>query len=164
MKKLVVVENRPWITINSTQLLTEKGVEFYKTIYYTGSLLNSGKNETLLKRYADKTGIEVDIAENIMQLVEKMDAYYQMDDVVFLMNYDLKGDMCIDDFYSRINVKYALDKNHNREGKIWFYTTGGIDVQKTLRMAFGDHVINTTFGHIFAEQLDWDQDSIQHML
>lgn len=109
MKRIVVVEDRPWMTINAT-------VDWYK-----------------------------------------------LDDVVFLMDYDLKGDMGTDDFFQRINIKYALEKRkEHAEEKIWFYTTGGADVRTALLGNFPDNVIRVT--KFINDQLEWDKDSIKRIV
>lgn len=159
MKRVVVVEDRPWMTTEATEGLQKKGVTFYKTIYYPSLLLNSKEKELLMQEYQEKTGIPVEVVNGQREFIDKMDELYDLDDVVFLMDYDLKGDMAVDDFFSRVNIKYALEKRkQQREEKIWFYTTGGSDVRTALVSNFQDRVIRVP--HFMNNQLQWDEESI----
>lgn len=159
MKRVVVVEDRPWMTTEATVGLQKKGVTFYKTIYYPSLLLNSKEKELLMQKYRDKTGLPVEVVNGQREFIDKMDELYSLDDVVFLMDYDLKGDMAVDDFFSRVNIKYALEKRKQQgEEKIWFYTTGGSDVRTALVSNFQDRVIRVP--HFMNNQIQWDEDSV----
>ena len=80
--------------------------------------------------------------------------------VVFFMDYDLKGDMDRDDFFSRINVKYALEKDKDK--KIWFYSSGPRDIQGLLQETFPDRVISVPR---FSEgQLYWDEKQVKEIV
>lgn len=159
MRRIVVVEDRPWLTMDATVELQKKGVVFYRTIYYPSFLLNSEKRNSLMQEYKEKTKIQVDVVNEQREFVNKMDELYDLDDIVFLMDYDLKGDMAVDDFFSRVNIKYALEKRKNEEKeKIWFYTTGGTDVRAALLTNFPDKVIWVPYS--IEDQLQWDEDSI----
>lgn len=163
MKKIVVIEDRLWVTTDATVNLQAKGIAFYMAIYYPSRLLYSKEQEALLKDYKEKTGIEVEQVNDQSEFVNKMNELYDNHELVFLMDYDLKGDMGIDDFFQRINIKYALDKrNQNADEKIWFYTTGGSDVRAALLENFGDRVIRVP-GFIDG-QLQWDESEIRGIL
>ena len=109
MKKIVVVEDRPWFATDVTVDLQRQGIEFYRTIYYPSSLLYSEDKALLLQKYKEKTGVKVEEVHDQREFINKMDELYEKSDLVFLMDYDLKGDMGIDDFFQRINIKFLFN-------------------------------------------------------
>lgn len=163
MKRIVVVEDRPWFTMDATVELQRAGVEFYRTIYYPSVLLNSKERNALMEKYQKRTGIEVITVHGQREFIDRMNELYQIADIVFLMDYDLKGDMAVDDFFSRINIKYALEKrNAGGEGRFWFYTTGGADVKRVLFENFEENVVSTP--RFINSQLQWDKDAIMQIV
>jgi hypothetical protein len=163
MKKIVVVEDRPWFTMDATVRLQEKGIVFYRMIYYPSALLNSKDQNELMDKYKVKTKVEVIEVQQQRDFLDKIDELYREQDIVFLMDYDLKGDMSVDNFYSRINIKYAMEKRkENGEDRIWFYTTGGADVKRVLCENFENRVISTP--KFINSQLQWDEDQILKMV
>lgn len=161
MKRIIVVEDRPWRTTNATIKLQEKGVEFYKTLYYPGTLI-SGQEKNNLQEYEKQTKIDVETIKTQDEFVSKMEELYVLDDVIFLMDYDLKGDMNTEDFYSRINIKYAKEKREQGEFKIRFYTTGGADVKEILVEEFEDYIVSVPV--LQDENVYWDEKEILKMV
>lgn len=163
MKKIVLVEDRPWFATDVTVDLQRQGIEFYRTIYYPSSSLYSKDQDLLLQKYKEKTGVKVEEVHDQREFINKMDELYGKSDLVFLMDYDLKGDMGIDDFFQRINIKYALEKRKEQaEEKIWFYTTGGLEVRAALLENFEGRVIRIP---LFKDgQLQWDEAEIKRIL
>ncbi len=163
MKKIVVVEDRPWFTMDATLELQKEGVEFYKMIYYPSELLNSKERNKLLKTYEEETRVDVLTVNSQREFIDAMDGMYEQKDIVFLMDYDLKGDMAVDDFFSRINIRYALEKRKcQSEERIWFYTTGGADVKRVLYENFEERVISTP--QFINSQLKWDKEQIMRIV
>lgn len=162
MKRIVVVEDRPWITKDATVELQNNGVEFYKTVYYPSVLLNPKDSNRLMADYCEKTGIDVITINSQREFLDIMEELYQIEELIFLIDYDLKGDMSVDDFFSRINIKYALEKRNSGEERIWFYTTGGTDVKKILHDNFKDRVIKTS--KFVNSQIKWDLDMIAELI
>lgn len=163
MKKIVVVEDRPWLTMDATVELQKKEVVFYRTVYYPSVLLNSKERERLMTEYMEKTGIEVITVHEQREFIDRLEELYADEELIFMMDYDLKGDMAVDDFFSRVNIKYALEKQKSekekkKEERIWFYTTGGADVKRALFGAFEDRIIRTP--KYINSQLQWDEEEI----
>ena len=52
MKRIVVVEDRPWKVMQSIQTLQKEGVEFCKTIFYPNNLID--KKNILEERLFEK--------------------------------------------------------------------------------------------------------------
>lgn len=140
-KKIVVVDDRPWKMQESILELQKKGVVFIKTFYYPNNTLDRKIQYELMEEYKRKTAIKVVQINSQSEFIKHMDEMYGNSDVIFLMDYDLKGNMDRNDFFARINVKYALKKD--QEKKIWFYTSGPNDIKGILRETFPDNIIST---------------------
>lgn len=103
MKKIVLVEDRPWMATDAVRKLQEMGVTFYRTIYYPGVLLDTEEQDGLIKKYKETTGVEVDTVHGLRKFVDRMEELCQDPGLAFLIDYDLEGDMSIDDISSRVN-------------------------------------------------------------
>lgn len=157
-KSIVIVDDRPWKFQESIRKLKEEGLLFCKTIYYPNNMIPSETQDKLMEEYKRQTGMDVIRVEAQSEFVAQMDKLYADPDIIFLMDYDLKGDMNRNDFFTRINVKYALQKD--REGKrIWFYTTGPNDIKGLLRETFSDNIISVPNYH--AGALEWDEEQVK---
>ncbi len=139
MKKIVVVDDRPWKMQESIRELQNQGLFFLKTIYYPYNHMCS--NDIRIEEYKRVTSMDVIRADDMMEFIHMMDELYVRSDTVFFMDYDLKGDMSRDDFFSRINIKYAVAKDKEQR-RIWFYTTGPKDIKEILGKTFPGRVIN----------------------
>lgn len=157
MKRIVIVEDRPWKIQSCVKELQEKGVTFYKTIYYPNNSLTPERQEELLNQYIQDTGMEIERVNSQEEFVSKMDEAFDVPDTIFLMDYDLKGDMTREDFFTRVNVRYALAKGG---GRIWFYTTGPSDIKGILLDTFPGHVIRVK---VAADNMQgfWDEKQIK---
>lgn len=157
-KKIIVVDDRPWKMKECILELQEEGIDFVKTVYYPNNMLDTERQNALMEDYRKSTGIEVVLVDNESAFVTQMDLLYKTPNVIFLMDYDLKGNMNRDDFLARINVRYALERDQ-KERKIWFYTSGPSDIRGLLRKKFTDRVIDTPF---FSEgQLHWEKEQVK---
>lgn len=159
-KKIVVVDDRPWKMQKSIQILQEKGITFYKTIYYRNNTMDKKRQDKLMEDYKRDTCIEIVEIDNQSQFIEQMDILYSVSDIIFFVDYDLKGNMDRNDFFTRINVKYALKKDS--EKRIWFYTSGPNDIKGLLRETFPDNIIGTPNYHDGA--LYWDEDQVMSVV
>lgn len=157
-KRIVIVDDRPWKMKESIQQLQKENVVFYKTVYYPNNTLDRARQNTLMEDYEHSTGIDVVQVNSQSEFITQMDELYSVSDIIFLMDYDLKGDMNRDDFFARINVKYALAKDKD-EKKIWFYTSGPRDIRGLLLETFPDNVISMP---LFCDgQLYWDEEQVK---
>ncbi|MDE5590025.1 MAG: hypothetical protein K2J60_12965 [Acetatifactor sp.] len=157
-KKIVIVDDRPWKMQDCIQKLQKEGIIFCKTIYYPNNTIVRKEQQELMEEYKQSTGIEVVQVNDQSEFLVKMDELYVDPNIIFLMDYDLKGDMNRNDFFARINVKYAIAKDQN-EKKIWFYTSGPNDIRGLLRETFHDNVISVP---VYSEgKLEWDEDQVK---
>lgn len=155
MKRIVVVDDRPWKLQKCVKSLQNKGVSFYKMIYYPNNAIDQGTRDEMLGKFEKNTGIEVEQVNNEKEFLHKMDELYCIPDLIFLMDYDLKGDMDKNDFFSRINVRYARAKHEER---IWFYTSGPGDIKGMLMETFPGHVISMPL--FIGGQTYWDEKQV----
>lgn len=140
------MEARPWTVTDAVRKLQKMGAAFHRTVYYRGSLLDAEDRDILIKKYKEATEMEVDMVHSMREFVDRMEELCQDPELVFLIDYDLEGNMSIDHISDRINVRYALEKEKNGDtGRFWFYTTGGSDVQETLLRNLGERLV--PFGH-----------------
>lgn len=139
MKKIVIVDDRPWKFQVAVKTLQAKGVIFYRTIYYPSNTLGKDSEDRLMSDYKNDTKMKILQVNNQIEFLDRMDELFDELDTIFLVDYDLKGDMSREDFYTRINVKYAMTMGWER---IWFYTSGPSDIKGMLMRTFPDHVIS----------------------
>lgn len=157
-KRIVIVDDRPWKMKGSILKLQEAGVVFCKTIYYPNNMIARETQDELMEDYKKSTEMEVVQVNDQSEFLAQMDELYSVPDIIFLMDYDLKGDMNRDDFFTRINVKYARVKD-KEEKKIWFYTTGPNDIKGLLRETFPNNVISVPTYSVGA--LEWDEEQVK---
>ncbi len=157
-KKIVIVDDRPWKFQESIRSLQKGGVIFYKTIFYPNNMIPKETQDELMEDYKNSTKVDVIQVNNQSDFLAQMNELYNDQDIIFLVDYDLKGDMNRNDFFTRINVKYALLKD--REGKrIWFYTTGPNDIKGLLRETFPNNIISVPNYSLGA--LGWDEEQVK---
>lgn len=157
-KRIVIVDDRPWKMKESVQELQKKQIVFDKVIYYPNDMLDKEEQNELMEEFKMSTGLEIVQVNKQMEFVEQMDELYCIPDIVFFMDYDLKGDMSGEDFFVRINVKYALSRDREQK-KIWFYTSGPRDIKGLLRENFPDNIIGVP--KFFDGQLYWDEEQVK---
>lgn len=160
MKRIVVVDDRPWKVMCSIESLQKNGVIFYKTLYYPNNTLDKNNKQELMDKYKTLTHMDVVQVDTQKEFLDQMNELYHIPDIIFLMDYDLKGDMSIENFFTRVNVKYALLKNP--ENKIWFYTSGPSDIKGLLLNTFPDHIISTP--NFYEGQLYWDNNQVKEIV
>ena len=130
---------------------------FYRTVYCPNNELDKERQDRLMEDYKQSTGIEVVQVNSHSEFIVQMDELYKVSDLIFLMDYDLKGNMNSEDFFTRINVKYALVKDQEQK-KIWFYTSGPRDIKGLLMETFPDNTISTFFKFGL---LHWDEKQVK---
>lgn len=157
-KRIVIVDDRPWKMKESIQLLQKENIVFCRTVYYPNNVLDKERQNELMEDYKKSTGIEVVQVNSQSEFISQMDELYSVSDIIFLMDYDLKGNMNRDDFFTRINVKYALAKDQD-EKRIWFYTSGPNDIKGLLRETFSDNIISVPDFH--DGLLYWDEEQVK---
>lgn len=157
-KRIVIVDDRPWKMKKGIMKLQEAGIDFFQTIYYPNNMIARATQDELMEDYKKSTGMKVVQVNDQSEFLARMDELYSDPDIIFLMDYDLKGDMNRDDFFTRINVKYAREKDQE-EKKIWFYTTGPNDIKGLLRETFPDNVISVPTYSVGA--LEWDEAQVK---
>lgn len=164
MKRIVIVEDKPWTTGNA--VLRLKNETEIRIIYYPNSFGDDAEKDRLLNGLKEETNVEIDTVINQEEFVEKMEELYENPDVVFFMDYDLKGDGTLPP-EERINFRYAKLKEYG-EGqdvdsrKIWFYTTSGVINLEVIAHNFPEkvlHVDNYTDG-----QLTWDASEVSQII
>lgn len=164
MKKIVIVEDRPWVTEQDVLSMKKENIEIAAMIYYPNSNSTKQQQEELVQKFTNNTGVNVQWVNNQKEFVDAMDQWYADQQVVFLVDFDLKGDGSTN-FDNRINVLYVKDKEKQgtRNEKFWFYTTGNVDVKSILMAQYKDHVIDVDFD---SEQmlLYWDMEQIREMV
>lgn len=166
MKKVVIVEDKPWVTSHAVQCLQEKKVEVMRFVYYPNAFGDDAEKTKLIDDLRNTTQVQIDIVNNQEEFISTMEELYQVENVVFFMDYDLKGDYTVEPD-SRINIRYAKYKEYgeepdNAERKIWFYTVSGATNVEVISRNFPDRVL-----HIdeFKEgQLSWNTNEITHIL
>lgn len=156
-KRIVIIDDRPWKMKESVLQLQKENIVFYKTVYYPNDMLDMVSQAKLMEDYEKSTGIEIARVNNHSEFIIQMDELYKIPDIIFLMDYDLKGNMNSEDFLIRINVKYALAKDKN-EKRIWFYTSGPNDIKGLLLKTFPDNIISTDYDE---GQLYWDNNQVK---
>lgn len=157
-KRIVIVDDRPWKFQESIQSLQKAGVRFYKTIFYPNNMIPRVTQDKYMDNYKKVTGMDVIEVNDQSGFLARMDELYADSDVIFLMDYDLKGDMNRNDFFTRINIKYALEKDRD-EKRIWFYTSGPNDIKGLLRETFHDNIISVP--SYAAGALEWDEEQVK---
>lgn len=146
MKKIVIVEDKPWVTKRAVKDLLARGdVEIARIVYYPNSLGDNEEKKLLLSDFERETGVQIDTVHDQVTFVKKMEELYILDNVVFFMDYELKGDTTLD-ADSRINIRYAKNKEYGgntnpQERKIWFYTVSGVANVEIIRHYFPERTL-----------------------
>lgn len=163
MKKVVIIEDKPWVTQDAVKLLQDK---LEAVIYYPNNVGNPNEKEKLLRDFEDTLGRAVEKVETQEEFVRKMEKYYNDPEIVFLMDYELKGDTTVEPDM-RINLRYArykepMDECDLSQRKIWFYTTAGVDAVNFLESNFPQRVLPvSTFRN---GKLQWDTEKLDEIL
>ncbi len=162
MKKIVIVEDRPWVTEKDVLRLGKENIEIAAMIYYPNSNSTKQEQERMVQEFENKTRIKVQWVNSQKEFVDVMDQWYADEQVVFLVDFDLKGDGSTN-FDNRINVLYVKDKQGAGNERFWFYTTGNVDVKSILMAQFKGHVIDVNFD--FEQMLlEWKIEQIRKMV
>ena len=162
MKRIVIVEDRPWVTEKDVLRLGKENIEIAAMIYYPNSNSTKQEQERMVQEFENKTRIKVQWVNSQKEFVDVMDQWYADEQVVFLVDFDLKGDGSTN-FDNRINVLYVKDKQGAGNERFWFYTTGNVDVKSILMAQFKGHVIDVNFD--FEQMLlEWKIEQIRKMV
>lgn len=166
MKRVVIVEDKPWITSEAVLRLKEENANEVRIIYCPNAYGDASEKSELLDGLKEKTNVEIDTVKNHTEFVKKMEELYEKPDVVFLMDYDLEGDSTVPP-EERINYRYAKLKEYG-EGqvvnsrKIWFYTISGVFNLEIITRDFPDNVLHVD--RYTKGQLTWNDGEINHIL
>ena len=166
MKKIIIVEDKPWVTENAVCNLQKKNIDVVKMVYYPNSFGNEKEKKRLMDAFKEKTKVEVDEVYTQEEFVNKMEELYELENVVFFMDYELKGDFT-EEANKRINVRYARYKEYgegfnSNERKIWFYTASSVGNVAVLYHNFPDNVLLVTK---YSEgRLEWEEEKIDQIL
>lgn len=163
MKEVVIVEDKPWVTGKAVQNLQQKGVSVLRIVYYPNAFGDEDEKKRLIGELLKKTNVEIDKVTNQEEFVEKMQELYEADNVVFFMDYDLKGDFTMEPD-SRINIRYAKHKEkiNPEKRKIWFYTVTGVANVEVITQMFPGRVLRVdTYED---GQLVWNEDDMKKIL
>lgn len=166
MKKIVIVEDKPWATGDAVRRLKKGNVDVLRIVYYPNPYGDADEKRKLIRELEEKTSVQIDTVNNQEEFVEKMEELYAEPDVVFFMDYDLKGDRTVNP-EDRINFRYTKLKEYreNQDAnlrKIWFYTISCVTNLEIITHNFPEnvlHVDNYTDG-----QLTWDAREIDQIL
>lgn len=163
MKKIVIVEDRPWVTEKAVLEMRDKNIEVAAMVYYPNSNSTREKQEEKVKEFYAHTKVKVKWVSNQKEFEDVMDEWYKDEQVVFLVDFDLKGDGSTN-FDTRINVRYAKKQEKQEQGnkRFWFYTTGNVDVKNILATQFKNHVIDVL--EFLDMQVEWDMEQIERMV
>ena len=166
MKRVIIVEDKPWITQEAVCDLQEKNINVIKVVYYPNVFGDEKEKKKLMDEFKIKTNVEVEEVSSQEEFVNKMEELYQLEDVVFFIDYELKGDST-EEADKRINVRYARYKEY-REGfkpeqrKIWFYTASSAGNVAVLYHNFPENVLPVT--KYCEGVLEWKKDAIEQIL
>lgn len=166
MKKIIIVEDKPWVTQNAVCELQNSNVEVMRVVYYPNAFGDNEEKKKLLSDFKEKTHVEIDTVENQEAFIEKMEELYSQEDVVFFMDYDLKGDSTMEP-ENRINIRYTKHKEY-MEGmnvkvrKIWFYTVSGSGNVDIIMRNFPKNILYVK--KYMQGQLTWDMDQVKKIL
>lgn len=167
MKKVIIVEDKPWITKGAIKRLQNKSVEVFCIVYFPNKIGDVQEKEGLLNTLQEETGVLIEKVTGQEAFVKKMESLYSQDDTVFLMDYDLTSDSQYP-FDSRINILYAKHKEYEdtnvaqEDRKIWFYTVSGISNVELLQKNFPGHQLS-----VVSYQdglLEWDEKEIDKIV
>lgn len=162
MKKIVIVEDRPWVTEEAVKKIQEENIEIVAMVFYPNLNSPKQKQEQLIEKFKKNTGVDVKTVSSQREFEEVMDILYQKEENVFLMDFDLKGDGSTN-FDNRINVRYVKkrEREEHENKRFWIYTTGNVDVKNILAVQFKNHVIDADFWEM---QVEWDMDQIRQIV
>lgn len=167
MKKIVIVEDKPWITKEAVENLQNRAnTQVLSVIYYPNKFGDAEEKERLISDFENATGLQVEKVYDQDGFVKKMEELYSMEDVVFFMDYDLKGDYTKEP-EERINVRYAWYKEYGEDTlskarKMWFYTATGHTNVELITRFFPERVLQTASYE--NGQLKWNQDALDRVL
>ncbi|MBD5395629.1 MAG: hypothetical protein HDR71_15520 [Lachnospiraceae bacterium] len=152
MKKLVLIDDTPWRVEKSLQKLKEAGIVIERILFFSNEEIIPKEYERLNTLLIKTLDVQID-SINVMDFSEKLNQYYEKENVFIMCDFDLDE---VNTFEERINVKYANSKPDKGKGKIWFYTTGGKELKSVLFQNFRDQLIDVIS---FSEnQILWDID------
>lgn len=166
MKKMIIVEDRPWVVKNAVVELGKRDVSVEKIIYYPNSYGDEADKQKQLDEFKKTTKTPIITIKEKIDVVKEMERCYEESDVVFLMDYDLENDLSIlpDE---RFNLRYVKRKEYEdnmcaSKRRIWFYTTTGMEIVNYLQSNFPDQVVSVeSFRN---GMLQWDEKEIMKIL
>lgn len=167
-KRIVIVEDRPWVMEKAVKDIKGAGIDIAAVLFYLNyEELNSesGKdtNKYEVEQFIKNTGIEpVKFTSRTMR--ETVNKYYEMDDVVILLDLVLRPDEYTY-LKERMSVRYADEKRQDdpqkARKKIYFYTTSPEDTVDRLYEYFPEQVIDVL--DFVNNQVELDIDQIKEV-
>lgn len=166
MKKIVIVEDKPWVTLDAVCELQKKHISVEKMVYYPNTFGDEDEKQKLLREFTDKTKVDIVRVTSSEEFVNEMEKLYQQENVIFLMDYELKGDST-EEAEKRINVRYAKYKEYGegfdpKQRKIWFYTVSAVANVAILNRNFPEHVLPVIKYH--KGRLEWKEEALDQIL
>lgn len=138
MKKLAILEDRPWIMRKMLEpLRNQYMLNELIIIYYDGPKAHSNENANdILEEYATK-GVKVCRVNNL-NFEKTLNDLFGDEERIFFFNLVLTNDNA-SYFEDRINVVYAKKKKEYK--RIWFYTTADRKSIHKVKKEFGEQFI-----------------------
>lgn len=160
MKRIVLVEDKPWKARNQILEMERVGIHTEAVLFFNNMRRQQLSKQILewLEEFEKAIGQQVRFVGNL-DFNQVLDEYYSKSDVVIVMDLGLIGDGS-KVFSERINVRYA--KSKDEKDRIWFYTVGPRDQKALLFDNFPNHVLDADT--LEDEQLKWDEEQIQEMM
>lgn len=166
MKKIVIVEDKPWVTQDAVCSLQQKNVNVERVVYYPNAYGDEDEKRRLLDEFKNRTSVEINKVQTQEEFVNKMEELYQMEDIIFFMDYELKGDST-EEADKRINIRYAKYKEYGNgiepeKRRIWFYTSSSVANVAILNQNFPDRVLPVT--KYYEGKLEWKEETVNEIL
>lgn len=138
IKKIAVLEDRPWVLWGFVKKIKEMGIEEVIIIYYHSPKNYEQSNDDSIQKECDEQKVKLIHIEDL-KFDEKMNELYSDGEMLFFFDLDI-GDRS-SYFEERINVRYANEKWEKGDRRIWFYTTSGPYNVDQINRKFEDHCI-----------------------
>lgn len=158
--KLAILENRPWIVMNTIRKMKSiKQIEKIDLLFYENSFAQKSEIEPSIVAECNELGVRlIRIAENDFD--SKMNELYSDKDRIFFFNLVLDDNS--DFFEERINVIYAKDRKDDK--RIWFYTTSGNYNITKIKNMFGKQYLPVIGYDIKQDALVFEDSKLTEMV
>lgn len=142
MKKIAIVEDRPWVMERAITEMKSAGIEIKAMLLLKNESPENIKEAN--RKFLRENQIPVEEFD-LLSMEEILDPYYEQDDTILLLDLMLEPDFNIRNITERMTVRYA-DKKRRENGeaaanKIYFYTTSPENIVNWLCGYFPNQVI-----------------------